>query len=201
MLGAASLFLTGCQSTGSGGLAYDAQEKKILNQARVVGALAGAGLGAVIASGTDNNVAMGALLGGAAGGLAGNAIGTSQANNAQAARMDNDTLRQAVAAARSNNDRLAAYNRKVKSRIAEIKSKPASERQALAKAELRQVDSAIRATNQQTASRQTFVNKIPASQSSQAASMNQQISRGQSQLATLTSSRNELQRMGSLASN
>ena len=170
-----------------------------MNQARVVGTLAGAGIGAAIAGGTDNNVAVGALIGAAAGGLAGNAVGTNQANNAQAARIDNDTLRQAVAAARSNNDRLAAYNRKVKSRIAEIKSKPASERAALAKAELRQVDNAISATNKQTASRQEFVNnKVSAEQ---AGSMNQQISRGQSELATLTSSRNELQRMGSLASN
>ena len=184
-----------------GGVGYDAQERKILTQARVVGALGGALLGAVVADRTDNSPWLGAALGAGLGGLAGDAVGRGQANTARNKRMDNDSLRQAIATARANNDKLAAYNSRVRARIAAIKAKPKSEQAALARAELKSVDSAIKETNELAASRQTYVNKIPPSQSSEAAAMNTEIRRGQAQLSTLTTSRAELSRMGSLASN
>ncbi len=203
-LGTVSLFCASCVSNGGGqigGIGYDGQEKRILNEARIGGALVGAGAGALIANATDNNVAAGAALGGLGGLLVGNAVGTGQANKARAVRMDNDSLRQAIASARANNDRLAAYNRKVSQRIAEIKAKPADERQALARAELSSIDNAIEQTHRQTASRQEFVNSIPSDQAGQASAMNTEIRRGQSEVATLTSYRTELSRMGTVASN
>ena len=64
----ATMLLSSCGSTAQsmgtvGGLDYDAKEQKILGQARGVGALVGAGAGAVIAKQAGINPLAGALVG------------------------------------------------------------------------------------------------------------------------------------------
>ncbi|NJM37268.1 MAG: hypothetical protein HC845_05010 [Akkermansiaceae bacterium] len=207
-LAAASLLISSCASptggiagVGSSGvigpLNYDGQERQIIDQARVGGALLGAAAGYFIAKESGGNRLGGAALGGLVGGLAGDAVGKGQANQAKQARLSNDSLRNAIASARKNNDRLEAYNRKVAARIAELRRKPAAERASLAKAELKDVDSSLKSTQSYTSSRSAAKSKMPPTQASQYAS---ETRRGEREQARLASYRSELAKM-SVASN
>ncbi len=207
-LAAASLFISSCASPsggiagmGSSGtigpLSYDGQERQIIDQARVGGALLGATAGYFIAKESGGSRLGGAALGGLVGGLAGDAVGKGQANQAKQARLDNDSLRNAIASARKNNDRLEAYNRKVAARIAELRRKPAAERASLAKAELKDVDNSLKSTQSYTSSRSVAKSKMPPTQASQYAS---ETRRGEREQARLASYRSELAKM-SVASN
>lgn len=209
LIAATTLLVSSCASpTGgvagfgsSGGtigpLNYDSQERQIIDQARIGGALVGATAGYLIAKNSGADRLGGAAIGGLLGGLAGDSVGKSQANNAQNARLDNDQLRQAIASARKNNDRLAAYNARVAARIAELRRKSAVERAALARAELKEVDASLSSTQTYTSSRGSAKAKMPPTQASQYAS---EMRRGEREQARLSSYRSELAKM-SVASN
>lgn len=198
-LAAAGMLLSGCATTGggySGGTlgdpGYDQQEQRIINQARGVGAVAGAGLGYAIArnnSSSDASRVAGAAAGALLGGLAGDAIGKSQANQARQARLDNEQTRNLIAATRANNERLAAYNRKVAARVAQIRKAEAAERASMAKAELPAVDRAIKQTDQLIQQREADRSMLAGSERSE---MERQNSVARSERAELVSHRNDL---------
>lgn len=194
-LSSASIFLTGCATTGGGtlgGLDYDHQERKIINQATGVGAVAGAAAGYAIArnnSSSDASRIGGAALGGLLGGLAGRGIGTAQANKARSVRLDNEQMRNVLAEVRANNDRLAAYNRKVDRRIAEIRKADKEQQAALAKAELGSVDKAIKETDQMIEQNESDATMLAGSQQSELVRENR---KAKSQRAELVAHRNEL---------
>ena len=197
---AAAAVLPGCSTTGGfgsaggtlGGPGYDQQEQRIINQARTVGAVVGAGAGYAIARNNSSNDLSrlgGAALGGLVGGLAGDAIGKTQADKARAKRLDNEQVRSLVAATRANNERLVAYNRKVANRIAQIRKAEAAERSALAKAELPAVDRAIKQTDQLIQQREADRSMLAGSERSQLERENRT---AKSERAELVSHRNEL---------
>ncbi len=180
-----------------GELAYDAQETKILGQARGVGTLVGAGLGYAIARNNGGNGLAGALIGGLIGAAAGDGIGKAQANKARQKRLDNNTLRSMIASARANNARLAAYNRKVAARIAQIRAASAAERAALAKSERISVDRAIQTTDKMIREREATSVKLAGSQR---AELDREIRIAKSERATLARHRSTLASYSSVAS-
>jgi len=204
----ASLFLASCTNPAGGiagighqgtigPLSFDAQEQKIINQARLGGAVLGAAAGYAIGHNNGGKGLEGALLGGLLGGLAGNAVGQGQARNAQNVRLSNEQFQRAIAITRQNNRRLEDYNRRVAARIAELRRKPAAERAQLAKAELGAVNANLKAAQSYTVQRSNSRAKMTSSQSS---TYSREISRGKMQTQYLTNYRNELSRM-SMASN
>ena len=190
----------GIGSIGGGGqvgeLAYDSKERQILGQARGVGAALGAAAGYAIARNNGMGGLGGALIGGLIGAAAGDGIGKAQANKARQKRLDNNTLRGMIAAARANNARLAAYNRKVARRIAQIRAANAAERAKLAKSERISVDRAIKKTDQMIQQREATRKKLSGSQASQLAV---EIRKAKSERATLASHRSKLVRYESVA--
>lgn len=192
---------TGLGTIGGGGqvgeLAYDAQETKILGQARGVGTALGAAAGYMIARNNGGNGLGGALIGGLLGAAAGDGIGKAQANKARQKRLDNNTLRGMIASARKNNARLAAYNRKVANRIAQIRSANKAERASLAKAERISVDRAIKNTDKMIQQRQATSAKLAGSQRAQ---LDREIRVAKSQRATLARHRSTLASYSSVAS-
>jgi len=175
-----SMLLSSCgntaQSIGSigqkgsvGELSYDAKERKILGQARGVGALLGAGAGYAIARNNGGNGLAGALIGGLIGAAAGDGIGKKQANKAKAKRLSNNDLRSMIASARSNNERLAAYNRKVARRLAEIRAANASDRAKMARSEKASVNRAIASTDKMIKQREKAKAKMAGPQANQLA--------------------------------
>ena len=195
-----SLLLSSCgntaQSIGSigsrgtvGELSYDAKERQILGQARGVGTLLGAGAGYAIARNNGGNGLAGALIGGLVGAAAGDGIGKAQANKAKSKRLSNNNLRSMIASARANNERLAAYNRKVARRIAQIRAANASEQAKMARAEKTSVDRAIASTDKMIQQRETARSKMTGSQASQLAV---EIRKAKSERATLASHRSKL---------
>jgi len=202
-----SMLLSSCgntaQSIGSigqrgsvGELSYDAKERKILGQARGVGALVGAGAGYAIARNNGGNGLAGALLGGIIGAAAGDGIGKSQANKAKAKRLSNSNLRSMLASARSNNARLAAYNRKVARRLAEIRAAKSTDQAKMARAEKASVNRAIASTDKMIKEREKARSKMTGSQSSQLAV---EIRKAKSERATLASHRSKLTKYESVA--
>ncbi|MFK7910248.1 MAG: glycine zipper domain-containing protein [Akkermansiaceae bacterium] len=191
----------GIGSIGGGGqvgeLAYDSQERKILGQARGVGTAVGATAGYFIAKNNGMGSGVGALLGAALGAAAGDAIGKNQANKARQKRLDNNTLRGMIASARKNNARLAAYNRKVARRIAQIRSASRAERASLAKSERISVDRAIKKTDQMIQQRQSTSAKLAGSQRAQ---LDREIRIAKSERATLARHRSTLASYSSVAS-
>jgi len=179
-----------------GELAYDAQERKILGQARGVGALLGAAAGYAIDANNGGNGVAGILAGGLIGGLAGDAVGKNQANTARQKRLDNATLRSMITSARANNARLAAYNRKVARRIAELRAANSAERAKLAKSERISVDRAIKSTDTMIQQREATRAKLSGSQASQLAV---EIRKAKSERATLASHRSKLASYESVA--
>lgn len=176
---------------------FDQQETRILNQARAVGAASGAAAGAVLARNSKIGSAGGAAIGLVAGLLAGEIAGRAQANNAKEIRLENDQLRELVAAAKANNDKLAASNRRVAQRIAELRKVGASERSQLAKAELGDVDATLKNVDEMNSSRRNMMASLPKSQANE---LSAEVRRGESERAKLASYRSELNKM-SLASN
>jgi len=172
-LACVSIFLTGCAATGGGGgmlgggPGYDYKEHKIMNQATGVGAVVGAGAGYAIArnnSSSNSSRIAGAALGGLLGAGAGRAVGTAQANKARGKRLDNDSMRRLVAETRANNTRLAAYNRKVDRRIAEIRKAEKDKQASLAKAELTSVNRAIKDTDKMIEQNQSSATMLTGTQ-------------------------------------
>lgn len=172
-----------------GELAYDSKERQILGQARGIGTALGAAAGYYIAKNNGMGSGVGALLGAALGAAAGDAVGRNQANKARQKRLDNNTLRSMIAAARANNARLVAYNRKVARRIAQIRAAKASERARLAKSERISVDRAIKKTDTMIQQRESARKKLSGSQASQLAV---EIRKAKSQRAQLASHRAKL---------
>ena len=160
-------------SIGGGGqvgeLAYDSKERQILGQARGIGTAVGATAGYFIAKNNGMGSGVGALLGAAIGAAAGDGIGKAQANKARQKRLDNNTLRSMIASARANNARLAAYNRKVARRIAQIRAASASERSKLAKSERISVDRAIKKTDTMIQQRESAKANLAGPQANQLA--------------------------------
>lgn len=181
-----------------GELSYDAKEQKILGQARGVGALVGAGAGYAIGRNNGGNGLAGALIGGLVGAAAGDGIGKAQANKARSKRLSNNDLRSMITSARANNARLAAYNRKVARRLAEIRSAKASDRAKMAKAEKASVDRAIASTDKMIKQREASRSKMTSSQASQLAV---EIRKAKSERATLASHRSKLAKYESVAAN
>lgn len=203
-----TLLLSSCGSTAEGigsigqkgqvgGINYDSQERKILGQARGVGALVGAAAGLAIARRTGVNPIAGALLGGIIGAAGGDAVGKKQANKAKNKRLSNENMKQMISAVRSNNNKLAAYNRKVARRIAAIRSAESSKRASMAKAEYRSVNSAIKQTDSRIKNMETTKTKLSGSQSSQLAV---EIRKAKSERATLANHRTILSKYSSVAS-
>lgn len=190
----------GLGSVGGGGqvgeLAYDRQERQILGQARGVGTALGAAAGYAIARNNGGNGLTGALLGGLIGAAAGDAVGKNQANKARQKRLDNNTLRSMIAAARANNARLAAYNRKVARRIAQIRAASKAERASLAKAERISVDRAIQKTDAMIQQREAAKVKLAGSQR---AELDREIRIAKSERATLARHRSTLASYSSVA--
>jgi len=188
-------------SIGSGGqvgeLSYDSKERQILGQARGVGALVGAAAGFAIAKNNKKSQLGGALLGGILGAAAGDAIGRGQANKARNKRLDNNTLRSMIASARANNARLAAYNRKVDRRIAQIRAAKASDRAKMARTERKSVDRAIASTDKMIQQRETTRSKLTGSDASQLAV---EIRKAKSERATLANHRSKLASYETVAS-
>jgi len=175
-----SLLLSSCgntaQSIGSigsrgtvGELSYDAKERQILGQARGVGTLLGAGAGYAIARNNGGNGLAGALIGGLIGAAAGDGVGKAQANKAKNKRLSNNNLRSMIASARTNNARLAAYNRKVANRIAQIRAASSSEQAKMARAEKTSVNRAIASTDKMIKQRETAKAKMAGPQANQLA--------------------------------
>ena len=180
-----------------GELAYDSKERKILGQARGVGALVGAAAGFAIAKNNNKSQLGGALLGGLIGAGVGDAVGRGQANKARQKRLDNNTLRSMIASAKANNARLAAYNRKVERRLAQIRAAKATERAKMASAERKSVDRAIASTDRMIKERETTRSKLTGYQASQLAV---EIRKAKSERATLASHRSKLASYESVAS-
>ena len=101
-----------------------------------------------------------------------------------------------IASARSNNARLAAYNRKVARRIAQIRSANASEQAKMARAEKASVNRAIASTDKMIKQRETARSKMSGSQASQLAV---EIRKAKSERATLASHRSKLAKYESVA--
>lgn len=180
-----------------GELAYDSKERQILGQARGVGALVGAAAGFAIAKNNNKSQLGGALLGGLIGAGVGDAVGRGQANKARQKRLDNNTLRSMIASAKANNARLAAYNRKVERRLAQIRAAKATERAKMASAERKSVDRAIASTDRMIKERETTRSKLTGYQASQLAV---EIRKAKSERATLASHRSKLASYESVAS-
>lgn len=202
-----TMLLSSCGSTAEGigsigqkgtigGINYDSQERKILGQSRAVGALAGAGAGALIAKRTGANPLAGALIGGIIGTIGGDVVGKKQADKAKAKRLSNDTMKQMIASVRANNNRLAAYNRKVAQRIAAIRNAKSSERASMAKAEYSSVNSAIKQTDKRIAQMEKKKIQLAGSQEGQ---LTVEIRRAKSERATLAGHRTTLSKYGSVA--
>jgi len=108
-------------------------EDRIGGQATGIGALIGAGAGALLAGDGDRGkgAAIGALLGGAGGA----AVGNKQKANYRAEKAHTDALAAQVAGVEKYNAEIAAYNEKLKEEIAAIEAeKDAARRLARAKA-------------------------------------------------------------------
>lgn len=203
-----TLLLSSCgntaQSIGSigqrgtvGELSYDAKERQILGQARGVGALVGAGAGYAIGRNNGGNGLAGALIGGLVGAAAGDGIGKAQANKARNKRLSNNDLRTMVSAMRTNNNRLAAYNRKVARRLAQIRAAKASDRAKMAKAEKGSIDRAIASTDKRI--KQGEKSKMQLA-GSQRAALDREIRTAKSERATLARQRTEMASYTSVAS-
>lgn len=203
-----TMLLSSCGSTAEsiggwgqkgtiGGLNYDSKERQILGQARGVGALVGAGAGALIAKNAGVNPIAGALIGGLIGGIGGDAVGKAQANKAKNKRLSNQNMRDMISAVRRNNNKLAAYNRKVARRIAEIRNAKSSERAAMAKSEYRSVNNAIKSTDARIKQMETTLTKLPSSQSSE---LNREIRKAKSSRSELAGHRTTLSKYSSVAS-
>ena len=181
-----------------GNIGFDSKERRILGQARGVGTAVGAGLGYLIAKKTGHNRLAGAGLGALLGGALGDQVGKNQANNAKRKRLSNQNLRGMIAAAKENNRKLAAYNRRVDRRIAELRSKSRAERGRLARTERKSVDSAIKQTDSLIKSRQVTAAKLHGSDKAMLA---REIRIAQNHRATLAKQRQTLVGYESLASN
>lgn len=203
-----TMLLSSCGSTAEGiggigqkgtlgGLNYDSKERQILGQARGVGSLIGAGAGAAIANNNGVNPLAGALIGGILGGLGGDAVGKAQANKARNKRLSNDNMRSMISTVRSNNNRLAAYNRKVARRLAEIRKAKSSDRAAMAKAEYSSVNRAVKTTDKRIKQLETTKTSLAGSQ---AAELNTEIRKAKSERASLAGHRNTLAKYSGVAS-
>ncbi|MGJ8657970.1 MAG: hypothetical protein ACSHX6_16095 [Akkermansiaceae bacterium] len=181
-----------------GSIGYDSKEKQILGQARAVGAVGGAIAGALLADKLGIKNSEGAILGGLLGGVIGNQVGKNQANNAKNKRLSNQNLQSMIAAAKDNNRKLAAYNRRVDQRIAQLRAKSAAERKQLARVERKSVDNAIKQTDSLIQSRQATVAKLHGSDKAMLA---KEVRIAQNHRATLAKQRQTLVGYESLASN
>ncbi len=199
------MLLSGCgttaESIGSigqgnsvGELNYDARERQILGQARGIGTLVGASAGYAIAKNNGGDELTGALLGGLLGAVAGDSIGASQANQARTKRLSNDNLRSMLASARANNAKLAAYNRQVAKRLAEIRAAKASDQAKMARAQKASVKRAITSTDKMIREREAARSKMTGSQASQLAV---EIRKAKSERATLASHHEKLTKYAS----
>lgn len=200
-----SLLVTSCAAPMNGGggrgtvgvVTFDQQEKKIINQATAVGAVSGAAAGAVLARNSDMGPLGGALIGGVVGGVLGSAVGNSQANQARQLRLENNQLRSLVAATRASNDKIAANNRRIAARLAEIRRAPKEQRSAMAKAELKSVNSSLNNVDSLVSSRRQSLSKLSKTQYGEVSS---EVRRGENERAEMVGYRNELSQM-SLSSN
>ena len=182
------------QGNSVGELKYDARERQILGQARGIGTLVGASAGYAIAKNNGGNELTGALIGGLLGAVAGDSIGTSQANQARNKRLSNDNLRSMLASARANNAKLAAYNRQVAKRLAEIRAAKASDQAKMARAQRASVKRAITDTDKMIKDREAARSKMTGSQASQLAV---EIRKAKSERATLASHHEKLTKYAS----
>ncbi len=181
-----------------GSIGFDSKERQILGQARAVGSVAGAGIGYLIAKRTGQSRLAGAAIGGLLGGVLGDQVGKGQANTAKNKRLSNQNLQSMIAAAKDNNRKLAAYNRRVAQRIAQLKTKSRAERSQLAKSERKSVDSAIKQTDRIIGDRQATAAKL---HGSDRAMLAREIRIAQNHRATLAKQRQALVGYESLASN